>query len=85
MASKGQGTFPSIPLPSFSSSNLSGRNCVGFDGSPAEVALGVCDFGKSIGLNFKGNESEVFKSLERMEERDRGAIGRSNNGEVGNG
>lgn len=49
------------------------RNCIISKGKPRDVAKGVWEFGKMLGIENKGNEEVLINRLEGMEERDRAA------------
>lgn len=68
-----------IPSCCSSSSISCWKNCLLGNETPAAIANGVWDFGKSIGLQCEGPESEVVKELASIEVRDREAAGRNGN------
>jgi hypothetical protein len=63
---------------SISDSNISWRNWVIKHGDAREVAQGVWDFGKEVGLVKNGEEGEVLQELLILEERDRVAANAQN-------
>lgn len=68
-----QDSGTSNPCCSSSSLNLNWKNCLFENRDPAEIAKGVWEFGKEIGVEFAGTEIHIVKDLEGMEVRDREA------------
>lgn len=61
---------------SMSLTNKDRRKCVLSKKNPSVVANEVWNIGKSIGLNFNGNDTVLIQRLGEMEERDRREAGR---------
>lgn len=66
----------SFQTDSISCGNVEWRNCLVDKRNSSQIAKGVWEFGKQIGLNYKGPEEEIIKKLEGLEDRDRRAAGK---------
>lgn len=61
---------------SSSSHNFNWNNCLIEKRSFADIARGVCEFGKVIGMEVNGSEGQLVKDLEGMEAGDCLAAGK---------